>query len=397
MRIIDTTAELKAFCDELAHGPYVALDTEFMRDQTYWPKLCLLQAANRTASAIIDPLAPGMALEPLYKLLADKALIKVFHAARQDVEIFFHKGKVIPELMFDTQIAAMVCGFGDAASYETLTRKIAKAEVDKSARFTDWSRRPLSKRQLEYAIADVTHLCVIYEYLAKELERAGRRSWLEEEEAVLTDPLTYRLTPEHAWHRLRMRSGNKKFIAVAAALAAWREREAQARDVPRNRILKDEALLEIAAHPPADAEALNHIRALPRGYGASRQGKGLLDAVKAGLEQPPPEGALAQDNRRRGKEPSPVALDLLKTLLRLRAAEYGVAPRLVADSEDLERLATGDDEGVAALHGWRAEVFGNDAQRLREGKLAIALHDGEAIVIDTATQMPAHKSHAKAH
>jgi len=396
MRIVTTTTELKALCAELAAASYAAIDTEFMRDQTYWPKLCLLQAANESTSAIIDPLAPDIDLEPLYALMANKAVMKVFHAARQDVEIFFHMGKAIPEPMFDTQIAAMVCGFGEAASYETLVRRIAKADIDKSARFTDWSRRPLSQRQLEYAISDVTHLCEVYEYLAKELERAGRRSWLEEEEAVLTDPQTYRLTPEHAWRRLRMRSGNKKFIALAAALAAWREREAQARDVPRNRILKDEALLEIAAHPPADAEALNHMRALPRGFGASRQGKGLLEAVRLGLESPPPEEALTETHQRRGREPAPAALDLLKTLLRLRCNEFGVAPRLVADSEDLERLAAGDDEGVTALHGWRAEVFGNDARKLREGRLAISLRRGQAVVIETAGETSTQREPVKA-
>jgi ribonuclease D len=387
MRIVETTAELKALCAELEQEPFVALDTEFMRDQTYWPKLCLLQAANHKASAIIDPLSPDIELAPLYKLLANKAVIKVFHAARQDIEIFFHQGKVIPEPMFDTQIAAMVCGFGDAASYETLARRVAKVEIDKSARFTDWSRRPLSKRQLEYAISDVTHLCVIYEHLAEELEKAGRRSWLEEEEAVLTNPITYRLDPEHAWRRLRMRTGNKRFIGIAAALAAWREREAQSRNVPRNRILKDEALLEIASHPPADAEALNHMRALPRGYGASRQGRDLLDAVKAGLENPPPADALGQEHHRRTKEPAPAALDLLKTLLRLRCNEYGVAPRLVADADDLERLAVGDHDDLAVLRGWRAEVFGKDALRLREGKLAIALDRGEAVVIETTREI----------
>lgn len=396
MRIVDTTAGLKALCAELEREAFVALDTEFMRDQTYWPKLCLVQAANHSTAAIIDPLAPGMDLAPFHKLLANKKTMKVFHAARQDVEIFCHQGKVIPEPMFDTQIAAMVCGFGKSASYETLARRIAHAEIDKSARFTDWSRRPLSKRQLEYAITDVTHLCTIYEFLAKELDKTGRAAWVDEELATLKNPATYQLEPEQAWRRLRMRSTNKKFLAVAAALAAWREREAQARDVPRNRILKDEALMEIAAHPPADAEALYHIRALSHGFGASRQGKELLAAMRAGLESQPPEGALDHEHRRRGKEATPAALDLLKTLLRLRCNEYGVAPRLVADTDDLERLASGDDDGVAALHGWRAEVFGNDALRLREGKLAISLARGEAIVIDATVESSTHKAHAKA-
>ena len=385
MRIITETAELKAFSAELATGPYVAIDTEFMRDQTYWPKLCLIQAAGSQSAAIIDPLSDALDLAPFHRLLAAKNVVKVFHAARQDVEIFHHQGGVIPEPLFDTQIAAMVCGFGEAASYETLVRRITKAEIDKSARFTDWSRRPLSKRQLEYALADVTYLRVIYEELAKELEKTGRAKWVEEEERTLTDPLTYRLDPNEAWRRLKPRSTNKRFFAVLVGISAWREREAQTRDVPRNRILKDEALLEIAAHPPPTSEALSEIRALPNGYANSRSGKALVAAVKEALEGPPPEGMPVME-RHRGREPSPAALDLLKTLLRLRAHQYRVAPRLVAGTDDLERLAAGDDEGVAALHGWRAEVFGNDAVALREGRLAIALEKGEAVVIEPSLE-----------
>ena len=392
MRIVTDNEALKTFCAELEQGPYVALDTEFIRDQTYWPKLCLIQAAGPgTDGGIIDPLANDLDLAPFFHLLKSK-VIKVFHASRQDIEIFHHMAGVIPDPLFDTQLAAMVCGFGEAASYETLVRKIARAEIDKSARFTDWSRRPLSKRQLEYALADVTHLCTVYETLAKELEKTGRASWLEEDEAVLKDPATYRLEPAEAWRRLKLRSGNKRFVALVASLAAWREREAQARDVPRNRIVKDEALLEIASHPPHSAEELGSIRALPNGYAQSRQGKALLAAVKEGLEAPPPEGFSAFEHRRNRAEPSPAALDLLKTLLRLRAAQYRVAPRLVADSSDLERLAAGEDEGVAVLHGWRAEVFGNDAIALREGRLAIALHNGEAVVIEA--QPPERKQRA---
>jgi ribonuclease D len=259
---------------------------------------------------------------------------------------------------------------------------VAKAEIDKSARFTDWSRRPLSKRQLEYALADVTYLRVVYETLSKELEKTGRASWLEEEEATLKDPATYRLDPADAWKRLKLRSSNKRFFALVASLAAWREREAQTRDVPRARIVKDEALLEIASHPPATIEALNEIRALPNGYAASRQGKALFAAIKEGLEAPVPEGIPAFESRRRGREPAPAALDLLKTLLRLRANQFRVAARLVANSDELERLAAGDDDSVPALHGWRAEVFGNDARALRDGQLAIALDDGEAVVIE---------------
>jgi ribonuclease D len=273
----------------------------------------------------------------------------------------------------------MVCGFGDAASYETLVRKLVKADIDKSARFSDWSRRPLSKRQLEYALADVTHLRHVYEILAKELERTGRSKWVEEEEGTLKDPATYRLDPADAWRRLKPRSGNKRFLGVLAGVAAWREREAQTRDLPRNRILRDETLLEIAAHPPTSPELLEHIRGLPNGYAQSRGGKALLAAVAEAMNAPPPEPIPAAPRYRR--EPSPAALDLLKTLLRIRATEFRVAPRLVADVGDLERLASGEVNDVPALHGWRAEVFGRDALALCEGRLAIALEHGEAVVI----------------
>jgi ribonuclease D len=395
MRIITETAELKGFVDELEQGPFAAIDTEFMRDQTYWPKLCLIQAAGPETAAIIDPLAKGIDLAPVYHLLATKKVMKVFHAARQDVEIFHHQGKVIPEPLFDTQIAAMVCGFGEAASYETLVRKITKSEIDKSARFTDWSRRPLSKRQLEYALADVTHLREIYGTLAKDLQKSGRSHWVEEEEAALKDPMTYRLDPDDAWRRLKPRSTNKRFLTVLIAVAAWREREAQARDVPRNRILKDEALLEIAAHPPTTPEALSEIRAIPTGYAQSRAGKAIVAAVKEGLEAKLPDRMPPPERPRMG-EPSPPVLDLLKTLLRLKSHQFRVAPRLVADSADLERLAIGDDEGILALHGWRAEVFGRDAIALREGRLAIALENGEAVVIELGAERRTRARSAKA-
>jgi ribonuclease D len=395
MRIITETVDLEAFVAELERGPFAAIDTEFMRDQTYWPKLCLIQAAGPDAAGIIDPLAKGIDLTPLYRLLAAKKVMKVFHAARQDVEIFHHQAGVIPEPLFDTQIAAMVCGFGEAASYETLVRKITKSEIDKSARFTDWSRRPLSKRQLEYALADVTHLREIYETLAKDLQKSGRSHWVEEEEATLKDPITYRLDPEDAWRRLKPRSTNKRFLTVLIAVAAWREREAQARDVPRNRVLKDEALLEIAAHPPSTTETLSEIRAIPTGYAQSRAGKAIVAAVKEGLEAKLPDRMPPPERPRMG-EPSPPVLDLLKTLLRLKAHQFRVAPRLVADSADLERLAIGDDDGIPALQGWRAEVFGRDAMALREGRLGIALENGEAVVLELGGERRTRARSAKA-
>jgi ribonuclease D len=388
MRIIETNEQLAAFLEDLAGAPYLALDTEFLRDQTYYPRLCLIQvAANHPekggVEGIIDPLAPGLDLKPFYDVIARPDLVKVLHAGRQDIEIFFLQGGVLPDPLFDTQIAAMVCGFGDAASYETLARKIAHVEIDKSARFTDWSHRPLSKRQLEYALADVTHLRVIYEWMKARLEKTGRSAWVAEEVAALQDPNLYKLDPEHAWKRLKPRTSNKRFLAVLAAMAAWREKEAQTRDIPRGRVLKDEALTEIAAHPPESPDALERIRAVPKGFANSKLGKGLMDAIALGQTAPPPEGA-AGDNRqqRRRREPSPAVVDLLKTLLRLRAEAANVAPRLIANAEDIERLAAEEDEGVAALTGWRRDVFGNDAIALRKGDLAIALENGEAVVVE---------------
>lgn len=381
MRIVETNEDLNLFLEELSTAPYLALDTEFLRDQTYYPRLCLIQVAAPHAEGIIDPLAPGLELSPFFELLKRPNIVKVLHAARQDIEIFYLKAGVIPDPLFDTQVAAMVCGFGDAASYETLTRKLTGAEVDKSARFTDWSRRPLSKRQLEYALADVTHLRVIYEKLSAQLARSGRAAWVEEEIAALKDPKLYRLDPELAWKRLKPRTTNKRFLAMLAALAAWREREAQTRDIPRGRVLKDEALTEIAAHPPESGESLERIRAVPRGFANSKLGRSLMEAVELGRHMQPPDGVAPMPARRK-REPSPAAIDLLKTLLRLRAEAAHVAPRLIANSEDIEKLAAYEDEDVAALHGWRAEVFGKDALALRKGDLAIALENGEAVVVE---------------
>lgn len=388
MRIVETVADLKSLVAELESTPYLSLDTEFMRDQTYWPKLCLMQvAAPGGIAAIVDPMAEGMDLAPFYRLMASRGIVKVLHAARQDIEIFWHQGGVIPDPLFDTQIAAMVCGFGESASYETLARKLAKAEIDKSARFTDWGRRPLTKRQLEYALADVTHLCVIYEALEKDLRRSGRESWVHEEIEALKQQDLYELDPANAWKRLKPRTANRRFLGILAAVAAWREREAQQRDVPRNRVLRDEALLEIAAHPPADADGLERIRAIPKGFASSRMGRALIEAIEAAADSAPP-APLEHDKPRRRREPSPSAIDLLKTLLNLRAEEARVAPRLIANADDIERLASFEDEGVNALHGWRAEVFGRDAIALREGKLAIAMEKGKAAVVELEDEEP---------
>jgi len=390
MRIIETTADLRALAGELESAPYIAIDTEFMRDTTYWPKLCLVQMAAPGVAAIVDPLAEGIDLQPFYDLLKKPDVVKVLHAGRQDIEIFWHQGHVIPDPLFDSQIVAMVCGFGEAASYETLARKVAHAEVDKSARFTDWARRPLTKRQLEYALADVTHLCVIYETLSAQLAKTKRESWVAEEISALKSEELYALDPVHAWKRLKPRTNNKRFLAALAAVAAWREREAQARDVPRGRVLKDEVLLEIASQPPDGPEALERIRSVPKGFAASRMGRSLLEAIIEGKDAPPPEIADMPERKRHRHEPSAAAIDLLKTLLRLRAQDAGVAPRLIANSDDIERLAAGDDDGVAALTGWRNEVFGKDAVALRKGTLAIALENGEAVVVELRTEVSLH-------
>jgi ribonuclease D len=383
MRIIETTADLKALADELKASPYIALDTEFLRDSTYWPKLCLLQIAATGCEAIVDPLAEGIDLSPFFALLKAPDIVKVLHAGRQDIEIFWQKGEVIPDPLFDTQVAAMVCGFGESASYETLARKLADAEVDKSARFTDWSRRPLSNRQLEYALADVTHLRIVYEKLSAQLKRTGRAAWVAEETAALQNKELYVLDPDHAWRRLKARTTSKRFLAALAVVAAWREREAQSRDIPRGRVIKDEALLEIAANPPASAEALEQIRSVPRGFGASRMGKGLFEAIEQSRNAPPPAIETDVEARKRHKhEPSPAAVDLLKALLRLKAQGAKVAPRLIAGNDDIEAIAAGERDGVAALTGWRAEVFGHDALALLAGDIAITIEKGEASVVE---------------
>lgn len=383
MRIIETTPALAELTAELKAAPFVALDTEFMRDSTYWPKLCLLQIAAPGIEAIVDPMAEGLDLSPFFEVLRDPGIVKVLHAGRQDIEIFWNLGHAIPHPLFDSQIAAMVCGFGEAASYETLARKLAGVQLDKSARFTDWSRRPLSKRQLEYALADVTHLRIIYQKLTDELEQTGRAAWVAEEISALQDEKLYVLDPATAWKRLKPRTTSKRFLTTLAAVAAWREHEAQNRDTPRGRVLKDEVLLEIAANPPATAEALEQIRAVPKGFAASRLGKTLMDAIEASRNNPPPVFDMAETRPKHHHDTPAATVDLLKTLLRLKAEEAGVAPRLIAGSEDIEKLAAEEDDGLTVLSGWRADIFGKDAIALRSGRLAIAIRGGKAALVPT--------------
>jgi len=375
--LITETDALAALCARLRAEPFVTVDTEFMRERTYWPELCLVQLAGESEVALVDALAPGLDLAPLGALLADPAVTKVFHAARQDVEIFLLKFGNVPNPLFDTQVAAMVAGYGDQVSYDALCRSLAGAQIDKAHRFSDWSARPLSAAQMAYAAADVTHLRRIYRALDEKLRREGRLSWVAEEMAALADPATYRLDPDSAWEKLRPRTGNRRFLGVLRAVAAWREREAQRINIPRQRLVKDETLLEIAATMPETPAELARARGISEGFAKGRSGAGLLAAVKAGRELP--ESELPEPPRDRpGPPPSPALVALLKVLLAAKSEEHHVAPRLLASSEDIDRLASGDGLDVPAMHGWRREVFGEAAAALKAGRLALGV-DGKRV------------------
>jgi ribonuclease D len=377
VKLIATQDDLAAFCSRLAAADFLTVDTEFMRERTYWPELCLVQLAGETEVAEVDALAPGLDLAPLGELLAAPAVVKVFHAARQDVEIFLLKFGAVPTPLFDTQIAAMVAGYGDQVSYDGLCRSLAGVQIDKAHRFSDWSARPLSAAQLAYAAADVTHLRRIYTALDAKLRREGRLAWVAEEMAALADPATYLTDPESAWERLRPRTGNRRFLGVLQAIAAWREREAQRINIPRQRLVKDETLLEIAATTPETVADLTRARGISEGFAKGRSGAGLLAAVRAGRETP--DDALPEAPKDRAGPPaSPALVALLKVLLAAKSEEHHVAPKLLASSDDLDRLATGDDTEVPALHGWRREVFGEAALALKGGRLALGV-DGKRV------------------
>lgn len=379
MKLITTTDELAAFCKPLADTEFITVDTEFMRERTYWPKLCLAQVAGPEDAAAIDALADGIDLAPLDELMANPKVLKVFHAARQDLEIFHLRLNKVPGPLFDTQVAAMVCGHGEAASYESLATKLAKAKIDKSSRFTDWSRRPLSERQITYALSDVTHLRVVYEKLKRQLDKSGRFSWIAEEMAVLNDPATYRGDPELAWRRLKPRGSSPRLLAILKEVAAWRERTAQRIDIPRQRLLRDEQLLEIASHAPKTVEELAMTRGLGRGFAEGWQGRELIEAVDRARALP--ESKLPARERPAEQIRAPGAVvDLLRTLLRLKAEQAGVAGRLVANADEIDRIAAGKRD-VPALKGWRREVFGADAVDLIEGRLALALSGEHAKLI----------------
>jgi ribonuclease D len=375
MNLITRTSDLEAIVQELSERDFITIDTEFIRETTFWPELCLVQLAAPGISGMIDPLADGLDLSPLWSLMANENVTKVFHAARQDIEIIFKMGNLIPHPVFDTQVAAMVCGFGDAVAYDQLVRKVTGAHIDKSSRFTDWRRRPLTEKQLEYALADVTHLIDVYQHLKNELEKTERLHWLNEEMDVLTSPGTYDIHPEDAWQRLKLRVRKPVEFAILKAVAAWRERQARERNMPRSRVLKDDAIYEIAQQAPRDIQALSRLRSIPRGWERSAQAGGLIETVASVLEIP--QKSLPQlPQRRRSPEGTSAAAELLKVLLKMVAEEYGVATKILATSDDIDLLAAqGAEAEVPALHGWRMEVFGKKALELLNGEVALKMEN----------------------
>lgn len=380
MKLIATTPDLAALCQRLAAHPYVTVDTEFLRETTFWPKLCVVQLASEDEAAAVDALAEGIDLAPLFALMADPQVVKVFHAARQDVEIFWNLAKLVPAPLFDTQVAAMVCGFGDQISYSDLVHTVSKVSLDKSSRFTDWARRPLSDAQITYAIADVTHLRDVYAFMLEKLSASGRLAWLEDEMAVLTAPATYEQHPDRAWERYRARARKPRDLAVLMELAGWREAEAQMRDVPRSRVLKDDIMIEIALAAPRTPEALADLRAFPRGMERSKAGADILAAIERGLARDPK--TLPKIERDRRSNGGGATVELLKVLLRQVSESHGVAAKMIATVDDLEAIANSDQADVAALSGWRRDLFGLKALELKHGRLALTLERGRVITLE---------------
>lgn len=377
---ITTTKELSAACTRLAKHPFITVDTEFLRETTYFPILCVAQIASADEAVVVDALAEGIDLAPFFKLMANSKVLKVFHAARQDIEIVWHRAQLVPAPVFDTQVAAMVLGYGDSISYDQLVQRITGDALDKSHRFTDWARRPLSEAQLTYAISDVTHLREVYLSLAADLERRGRTDWVLEEMKVLTSPDTYRMEPERAWERLKTRARKPKELAVLMEVAAWREREAQARDVPRGRVIKDEVIGDIAVQAPTTAEKLAALRSLPKGFERSKWGHDILDAVKRGLARDPK--TLPKLDRGKPRTNGAATVELLKVLLRMTAERHGVAAKVIATVDELEQIAADDAADVSALKGWRREMFGEKAIALKQGRLALAIDKHRVIAVE---------------
>ncbi|AMD61386.1 ribonuclease D [Agrobacterium tumefaciens] len=382
--MIETTAALAEACTELAKSEFITIDTEFLRETTFWPELCLVQMASPTLEVLVDPLAKGLDLTPLFELMANPDVVKVFHAARQDIEIIYHLGGLIPHPIFDTQVAAMVCGFGDSISYDQLVQKIKNVQIDKSSRFTDWSRRPLTEKQLDYALADVTHLRDVYLSLIAQLEREGRSLWLTEEMDILESRDTYDMHPDDAWLRLKSRLRKPTELAILKFVAAWREREARSRNVPRSRVLKDDAIFEIAQQQPKDAEALSRLRTIPKGWERSASGTAIVETVNAALALPKEEMPKAPRHSH-APEGSGAAVELLKVLLKLTADKHGVAAKVIANSDDLDKIAAeGEKATVAALTGWRRELFGNVALKLINGEVALRFAGKKVEAVEVA-------------
>ncbi len=379
--LITSSSELAAVCARLAKHPFVTVDTEFLRETTFWPKLCVIQLASTAEAVAVDALAPGMDLTPFFDLMVDPAVIKVFHAARQDIEIVWHLSKRIPQPLFDSQVAAMVLGYGDSISYDQLVQRTNGTQLDKTSRFTDWSKRPLSPAQIDYAIADVTHLRDVYVKLTGELQKRGRSDWVAEEMRVLTSPDTYRQEPERAWERFRSRVRKPRELAVLMEVAAWREREAQARDVPRSRVLKDDSLFDIALTGPKTVEALGAMRSIPKGWERSRDGMAVVEAVQAGLARDPRDLPPIEKHRPQSQSQS-ATVELLKVLLKMVAEKHHVAAKVVATSDDLDRIAESDEADVGALKGWRRELFGDKALALKHGKLALAIERDRVTAVE---------------
>jgi ribonuclease D len=381
MKVITTSRELHESVARLSESPVVTVDTEFMRETTYWPKLCVIQLAGPDGAIVVDALAPKLDLKPFFDLMADTKVMKVFHAARQDIEIVYHLSGIIPHPIFDTQVAAMVCGFGESISYDQLVARLTGDKIDKSSRFTDWSRRPLSERQLTYAAADVTHLRDVYRELNKRVHDQGRGDWVRTEMEILSSVDTYRTDPEEAWKRLKMRIRKPVELAVLQDVAAWREREAQSRDVPRSRVVKDDALFEIAAQQPTTPEALAELRTIPRGFERSRSGEEILAAVRRAVALPKEQLPKVPKSRPNGESNS-AAVDLLKVLLKMVSEKHGVASKLIATVSDLEAIAADDNADVPALSGWRRKLFGDAALRLKHGEIALRTDGRKVSLID---------------
>lgn len=372
MSLITTTAELQAFCATLAGAEYVTVDTEFMRERTYYAKLCLVQLGGPDRAVAVDPLAEGIDLSPLFALMDDPKILKVFHAARQDVEIFVNLTGHVPAPLFDTQVAGMVCGYGEAASYETLAGSLAGAKIDKSSRFTDWARRPLTPKQVEYALADVTHLRKVYEKLSARLEKTDRTEWVREEMNILTNLQTYQPDPYEIWKRFKLRTDKPRARAVLRELAAWREKEAQRANLPRARLIKDETLLEIAQHQPVTAQDLSRTRGLPQGYAEGKHGSAMLEAIQRGLDLPLDQ-CPAGESRRNLPPGIGATVDLLKVLLHKISDDSGVAAKLIATSDELDLLAAEDEADIKPLKGWRRTLYGETALALKRGEIALAV------------------------